>query len=137
MLSPDYVWHIIILTIFFSSHVSFNPSYLWYPASGYWCSRQRQVRNHIHGLGLRLDQSLDCCSTLSPSVSQTRQIIGQSLCDWVAVPIHPLEVLPGRKRRPVQATYPLLLGVLARVILWDSWKPLKARLATKIWTSFT
>lgn len=48
------------------------------------------------------------------------QVVCWRLCGWVGVPVAPLEDLPGYGKWLIQALYPLLRGVLARVILIHS-----------------
>lgn len=43
-------------------------------------------------------------------------------CGWVSVPIPPLEVVHGYKKQSFPGSTSLLKGVLARVILIDSWE---------------
>lgn len=47
--------------------------------------------------------------------------MGQMFSRWVGVLTPPLEVLPGYRRWPLQAPYPPLIGVSARVTPWTPW----------------
>lgn len=60
--------------------------------------------------------------SLSQDILKTGQIVRQSLCVCVGVPISMLQVLPGYRGWPVQALYPTLLGVFARVTFSDFWE---------------
>lgn len=48
------------------------------------------------------------------------QIVGQKFHVWVGISDPPLEVFPGYRRLLVQASYPPLLEISARVTLLDS-----------------
>jgi len=48
--------------------------------------------------------------------------MGQRFCGWVGVPLTPLKVLPGDKRRSFQVPHLLFLGILARAIVISSWE---------------
>lgn len=50
-------------------------------------------------------------------ILQAGQLIGQGFCGQAGVPVPPLETLPCYKRGSVQAPFPPLLEVLARVTL--------------------
>ena len=71
-------------------------------------------------IGCPLPQSL--CHTYPPHIPYARQTVVQRLYDWVGVQIPPLDAFSDHRIWPVQATYPLLLCVLAEVILVDSWE---------------
>ena len=48
--------------------------------------------------------------------------MGLRFCDWVGVPVPPMEVFSGYWRQLLQILYLPLLGVLARGTLIDSWE---------------
>jgi hypothetical protein len=54
---------------------------------------------------------------LSEHILQTGKTVGQRFCGWVGVSVPLLEASPGYRRWPVQAPYPLFLGVLTTVTL--------------------
>ena len=64
------------------------------------------------------------CSIFVPSHLVGRTwFLNLMFCGWVAVFIPSLGVLPGYRRWHLQASYPPLLGVSARVTLIDSLEP--------------
>lgn len=88
---------------------------LGYPASGVLLSGQWHRWASSWGKGLKLDQSLvshshNFCTPKPEHNLWAEQIVGQRLCDWVGIPVPPLEVLPGYRRWSAQVPYPSLLG---------------------------
>lgn len=57
---------------------------------------------------------------LPQCVLQVGQIVGRTCHGWVGVPVPLLRTLPGYRRWPVGALYPLVLGDFARVTVIES-----------------
>lgn len=94
---------------FCAYHVWFYPMLLGYLSSGSWPSRQCQEWVPSFGMGLKLPSYCLTTPTISaPPLLQhillAGQIVGRRFCVWVDITILPLEVLPGYKRWPVQAS---------------------------------
>lgn len=57
---------------------------------------------------------------LSLYILQEGQILCGRFCEWVDVPLLPLEVQPWLQEVPLQSLYPFLVGISARVTAIDS-----------------
>ena len=69
-----------------------------------------------------LGQSSDSVQSFTPAHLLKKKKHGSKICVCISVQIHPLEILPGYKIWPVHAPYPLLIVILARVTLIESWE---------------